>query len=202
VSAGEALKPTTSAAKEQQVFTSVAPSGISLEGPFQEIEPSRITDEIMLNSPIAPWVLIMHLAADVVSRGVLLFVRKDGITGHDQFGVGGGRDSGDERVINIKIPWDEPSILAATSHARATYRGKIGPGKWNDYFLTQLGGKRPDEAVIIPIIVAGKVVAIFYGDDAGSGTPLRDVERLQALIGQTFSAVEASILEKRNKASA
>ena len=202
VSAGEALKPTTSTAKEQQGPTSAAPSGISLEGPFQEIEHSRITDEIMLNSPIAPWVLIMHLAADVVSRGVLLFVRKDGITGHDQFGVGGGRDSGDERIINIKIPWNEPSILAATTHARTTYWGKISPGKWNDYFLNQLGGKRPDEAVIIPIIVAGKVVAIFYGDDAGSGTPLRDVERLQALIGQTFSAVEASILEKRNKASA
>ena len=202
VSAGEALKPTTSTAKEQQGPTSAAPSGISLEGPFQEIEHSRITDEIMLNSPIAPWVLIMHLAADVVSRGVLLFVRKDGITGHDQFGVGGGRDSGDERVINIKIPWNEPSILAATTHARGTYRGKIGPGKWNDYFLNQLGGKRPDEAVIIPIIVAGKVVAIFYGDDAGSGTPLGDVERLQALIDQTFSAVEASILEKRGKASA
>ncbi|MGH7478481.1 MAG: hypothetical protein ACREJ8_02685, partial [Candidatus Methylomirabilales bacterium] len=202
VSAGEALKPATSTAKEQQVPTSAAPSGISLEGPFPEIEPSRITDEIMLNSPIAPWVLIMHLAADVVSRGVLLFVRKDGITGHDQFGVGGGRDSGDERVINIKIPWNEPSILAATKHARTTYQGKIGPGKWNDYFLNQLGGKRPDEAVIIPIIVAGNVVAIFYGDDAGSGTPLRDIQRLQALIGQTFSAVEASILEKRGKASA
>jgi hypothetical protein len=144
----------------------------------------------------------MHLAADVVSRGVLLFVRKDGITGHDQFGVGGGRDSGDERIINIKMPWNEPSILAAATHARTIYRGKISPGKWNDYFLNQLGGKRPDEAVIIPIIVAGKVVAIFYGDDAGSGTPLGDVERLQALIGQTFSAVEASILEKRNKASA
>jgi len=201
VSAGEALKPTASAAKEQQVPTSAAPSGISLEGPFQEIESSRITDEIMLNSPIAPWVLIMHLAADVVSRGVLLFVRKDGITGHDQFGVGGGRDSGDERVINLKMPWNEPSILAAATHARTAYRGKIGPGKWNDYFLNQLGGKRPDEAVIIPIIVAGKVVAIFYGDDAGSGTPLGDVERLQALIGQTFSAVEASILEKRSKAS-
>ena len=202
VSAGEALKPTTSTAKEQQVPTSVAPSGTSLEGPFPEIEPSRITDEIMLNSPIAPWVLIMHLAADVVSRGVLLFVRKDGITGHDQFGVGGGRDSGDERVINIKIPWNEPSILAATTHARTTYRGKIGPGKWNDYFLGQLGGSRPNEVVIIPIIVAGKVVAIFYGDDAGGGTPVGDVERLQALISQTFSAVEASILEKRGKASA
>ncbi|MGH7371505.1 MAG: hypothetical protein ACREJK_06625, partial [Candidatus Methylomirabilales bacterium] len=200
--AAEIPTPTIPAAIEPPIPAPVAPSGISLEGPFQEIEPSRITDEIMLNSPIAPWVLIMHLAADVVSRGVLLFVRKDGITGHDQFGVGGGRDSGDERVINIKIPWKEPSILAATSHARTTYRGKIGPGKWNDYFLNQLGGKRPDEAVIIPIIVAGKVVAIFYGDDAGSGTPLGDVERLQALIDQTFSAVEASILEKRGKASA
>jgi hypothetical protein len=202
VSAGEAPRPVTSAAMDQQVPASVAPSGPSLEGPFQDIEPSRITDEIMLNSPIAPWVLIMHLAADVVGRGVLLFVRKDGITGHDQFGVGGGRDSGDERVINIKIPWNEPSTLAAVTHSRTTYRGKISPGKWNDYFLNQLGGKRPDEAVIIPIIVAGKVVAIFYGDDAGSGTPLGDVERLQAVIDQTFSAVEATILAKRRKTSA
>jgi hypothetical protein len=199
--AGEAPKPMTSTGKEP-VPTGSPPSGPSLEGPFPEIEPSRITDEIMLNSPIAPWVLIMHLAADVVSRGVLLFVRKDGITGHDQFGVGGGRDSGDERIINIKIPWNQPSILAAAVHARTTYRGKISAGKWNDYFLNQLGGNKPDEAVIIPIIVAGKVVAIFYGDDAGSGTPLGDVERLQALIDQTFSAVEASILAKRSKPSA
>ncbi len=188
--------------REQSVPAPVAPSGRSPEGPLLDLEPSRITDEIMLSSPIAPWVLIMHLAADVVSRGVLLFVRSDGITGHDQFGVGGGRDSGDERIINIKLPLREPSIFAAATHARTTYRGKIGPGKWNDYFLNQLGGKRPDEAVIIPIIVAGKVVAIFYGDDAGSGTPLGDVERLQTLVGQTFSAVEASILEKRGRAPA
>jgi hypothetical protein len=31
---------------------------------------------------------------------------------------------------------------------------------------------------------------------------LGDVQRLQTLIGQTFSAVEASILEKRKKTSA
>lgn len=202
VPAAEIPTPPIPAAIEPPVPAPVAPSGTSAEGPLLDLEPSRITDEIMLSSPIAPWVLVMHLAADVVSRGVLLFVRSDGITGHDQFGVGGGRDSGDERIINIKLPLREPSILAATTHARTTYRGKIGPGKWNDYFLNQLGGKRPDEAVIIPIIVAGKVVAIFYGDDAGSGTPLGDVERLQTVVGQTFSAVEASILEKRGKGPA
>ncbi len=201
VPAAEAPQRVTQPAKEQQIFPSAAPSGTSPEGPLLDFEPSRITDEIMLSSPIAPWVLVMHLAADVVSRGVLLFVRSDGITGHDQFGVGG-RESGDERIINIKIPWNEPSILAATIHARTSYRGKIGPGKWNDTFMGQLGGQRPNEALIIPIIVAGKVVAIFYGDDAGTGTPLGDVQRLQTLIGQTFSAVEASILEKRSKTSA
>ena len=198
--AAEIPTPTIPAAIELPIPAPVAPSGRSPQEPLLDLEPSRITDEIMLSSPIAPWVLIMHLAADVVSRGVLLFVRSDGITGHDQFGVGGVRDSGDERIINIKLPLREPSIFAAATHARTTYRGKIGPGKWNDYFLNQLGGKRPDEAVIIPIIVAGKVVAIFYGDDAGSGTPLGDVERLQTLVGQTFSAVEASILEKRGRA--
>ena len=202
VPAAEAPERVTLAANEQQIPPSATPSGTRPEGPLLDLEPARITDEIMLSSPITPWVVVMHLAADVVSRGVLLFVCNDGITGYDQFGVGGGRESGDERIINIKIPWNEPSILAAVIHARTWYRGKIGPGKWNDYFMGRLGGVRPNEALIIPIIVAGKVVAIFYGDDAGTGTPLGDVQRLQTLIGQTFSAVEASILEKRSKASA
>lgn len=168
----------------------------------QEIDFPSITDEIMLSSPISPWVLIMHFAADVVGRGVLLSMEKDGITGHDQFGVSDGAESGDQVVRHIKIPLSEPSIFTSIASRRTMYRGKMDPGKWNDYFLERLGGTKPHEVVLIPIIITGKVVAIFYGDDAGTEKPLGDVKPLEAFVGQTFSAIETSIVEKKSKASA
>lgn len=183
------------------------PAGPSFSHPTaeslpQDVDFPSITDEIMLSSPISPWVFIMHFAADVVGRGVLLSMEKDGVTGHDQFGVSDGAESGDEVVRHIKIPLSEPSIFTSIASRRTTYRGKMDPGKWNDYFLEQLGGTKPHEVVLIPIIITGKVVAIFYGDDAGTGKPLGDVKPLEAFVGQTFSAIEASLLEKKSKASA
>ncbi|MFQ5882788.1 MAG: hypothetical protein ACE5I9_10020, partial [Candidatus Methylomirabilales bacterium] len=159
---------------------------------LKEIRSSAFTGEITLG--------IMRYAAEVASRGVLLVLRKDGIVGFGQFGVDVGTESADERVRKIKIPLTEPSIFTKIVKDRETYRGKIGPAKWNDYFQEQLGGIKPDEAVLIPMTVAGKVVVIFYGDDAGTGKPLGDVDGLEILMSQASLAMERSILEKKIEA--
>jgi hypothetical protein len=184
---------------EEPLPAGAAPSPANPEAALHDVQSSSIADEITCSSPISPWVLIMNLACDVVSRGVLLSVRREGFSGFDQFGVERGADFGDEGTSKIKIPLNEPSIFTAIAHRRMTYRGKIGPGKWNDYFLDQLGGKRPHEVLIIPIVVAGKIVAIFYGDDAGTGKPFGNIQRLEAIIRQTFGAIETAILAKRSK---
>lgn len=203
LSAAETSEPLVRAKHGEEAVPASPPSSHATPvAQAQEIDFPSITDEIMLSSPISPWVLIMHFAADVVGRGVLLSVETDGITGHDQFGVSDGAESGDEAVRHIKIPLREASAFAMIVSRPTTYRGKIDPGKWNDYFLETLGGKRPHEVVLIPIVLAGKVVAIFYGDDAGTDKPLGDVMPLEAFIGQTFSAIETSLLEKRSKTPA
>lgn len=198
LAAAETRKPLT--AKESVPAGSPSLQANAHASPQENRSP--VADEITLSSSISPWVLIMKLAPDVVSRGVLLSVWTGGFTGFDQFGMDGGKDFGDKQVCNITIPRSESSIFAATASRRTTYRGEIGPGKMNDYFLNQLGGKRPQEAVLIPIIMAGKVVAIFYGDDAGTGQPIGDLEQLEAIIGQTFSTIERSLLRHRSKTRA
>lgn len=199
----EISKPLVATDHDREPIPAGPPSSPpTAEAPPQEIDFPSITDEIMLSSPISPWVLIMHFAADVVGRGVLLSMEKDGITGHDQFGVSDGAESGDQVVRHIKIPLGEPSIFTSIASRRTMYRGKMDPGKWNDYFLERLGGTKPHDVVLIPIIITGKVVAIFYGDDAGTDKPLGDVKPLEAFVGQTFSAIETSLLEKKSKASA
>ncbi len=142
----------------------------------------------------------MRYASDVVSRGALLFLRKDGIAGFAQFGLDAEGVSGLERVRKIKIPLTEPSVFSEISERRESYRGKIGPSKWNDFFLEQLGGNKPNEAVLVPMVVTGKVVAIFYGDDNGTGRPLGDVDSLEVFIAQVSLTIEKSILEKRLRA--
>lgn len=203
LSVSETSKPSMPTDHDGEPVPAVPPSSRpTAEAPPQEIDFLSITDEIMLSSPISPWVLIMYFAADVVGRGVLLSMEKDGITGHDQFGVSDGAESGDQVVRHIKIPLSEPSIFTSIASRRTMYRGKMDPGKWNDYFLERLGGTKPHEVVLIPIIITGKVVAIFYGDDAGTDRPLGDVKPLEAFVGQTFSAIQTSLLEKKSKASA
>ncbi|MEE9125206.1 MAG: DUF4388 domain-containing protein [candidate division NC10 bacterium] len=201
--AEETSKPWIPAGREKQPVPADSPSSpATVEGKQNEIQFSDVVDEIMLNSPIAPWVPMMLSAADVVGRGILLFEREGRITGYDQFGVEGGIEGGDAQIRNIKIPLNEPSIFAGVSTRRKVYRGKIEPGKWNEYFVGLIGGSKPQEAVIIPIIMAGKVVGIFYGDDAGTGSPLGDVKQLEAMILKTFSAIELSLVEKKSKSPA
>lgn len=141
----------------------------------------------------------MHSAPDFVARGVVLFEQEGRLNGYDQFGVYAGIEGGNVRVQNIHIPLGEGSIFAGVFNRGKAYRGKMGPGKWNEYFLEQIEGNKPREAVLIPLIVAGKVIGIFYGDDAGTDEPLGDVEKLEALITQTFSAIELPGAARQSK---
>lgn len=199
--AAETPKPWIRAARDEQpVPAGPPPSHAIPEAQIQEKQSPGITDEIMFDSLIGPWVPFMVFAPGIVPRGVLFIVRNNEITGHEQFGVDAGTESGDEQVRKIKIPLSEPSIFTEVLNRRKIYQGKIAPGKWNEYFLTQLGGNRPHEAVVVPIIVAGNVAAIFYGDNAETGKPLGDVvEKLELLIEQTFLASELSALENKRK---
>ncbi len=168
------------------------PDYTKLKPLLRDIQSPSFTGEITLS--------IMRYASDVVSRGALLFLRKDGIAGFAQFGLDAEGVSGLERVRKIKIPLTEPSVFSEISERRESYRGKIGPSKWNDFFLEQLGGNKPNEAVLVPMVVTGKVVAIFYGDDNGTGRPLGDVDSLEVFIAQVSLTIEKSILEKRLRA--
>jgi hypothetical protein len=197
----ETPKPWIRAARDEQPVPAVPPPSHAIpEAQIQEKQSSSIADEIMFESPIGPLVLFMAFAPGIVRRGVLFIVRNDGITVHEQFGVDIGLASGNEQVHKIKIPLSESSIFTEVLSRRKAYQGKIAPGKWNDYFLAQLGDSRPHEAVVIPIIVAENVAAIFYGDNAETGKPLGDAgENLELLIEQTFSGPETSVLEKKTK---
>jgi len=126
---------------------------------------------------------LMRYAAQVVSRGVLFFVRSDGIVGIGQFGVGFNGQPASQRIRNLTIPLEAPSVLGQVIRSRETYRGPLEKARWNDDLAERLGGGRPSEVVVIPMIVGDAVRILFYGDnqpDGGSIGPIEGVEFLMA----------------------
>ncbi|MFQ5839747.1 MAG: DUF4388 domain-containing protein [Candidatus Methylomirabilales bacterium] len=187
--APEPAKPAPPPRPEQPIPTGPRRAHANLKALLKEVQSPSFTGEITLS--------IMRYAADVVTRGVLLVLRKDGISGLGQFGVELASGSPDQVVRSIKIPLNEDSLLKTVIDTKNAFQGEVPAGKWNRHLLDLLGGSTPKEAILIPMIVAGKVVVIFYGDDAGTGRPVGDVEGLEFLMAQASLAMEKSVLEKR-----
>jgi hypothetical protein len=142
---------------------------------------------------------LMRFAADIVNRGVLFCLTKDGIRGIGQFGLEMNGTHPDELVRKIMIPPNQPSLLAEVTATRQTYRGKLQKTTWNEYLVKQLGGSVPEEVIAVPMIVDGRVVMIFYGDDLPKNRPIREIEDLELFMIHAGLAMEKNILEKRIK---
>jgi len=140
---------------------------------------------------------LMRFAAEIVNRGVLFCLTKDGIRGMGQFGININGGHPDELVRRMLVPVNQPSILAEVNATRKTFRGKLQKTAWNDYLVKQLGGSVPQEVIAVPMIVSGRVVMIFYGDDLPKNRPIREVEGLELVMIHAGLAMEKNILEKK-----
>jgi hypothetical protein len=125
---------------------------------------------------------ILQRAAGLVGRGVLFIPGTHAFAGTGQFGIEVAGHPADELVRGLVIPRDHPSVLADVMGKRGTYRGLLPSCFWNDYLVTQLGGRTPREVVVVPAMVGGEVVAIFYGDNVPFDAAIGPVGDLEALM--------------------
>ncbi len=176
----------------------VSGKGPSRNGPLselrsilREIRAPNFTGEITL--------MIMRYASKLVSRGVFFVLKSEGICGMGQFGLGAHGPQADERVRQIKIPADAPSVFAEVLEKRQTYLGPLRKTSWNDRLVKELAGPAPKMAVAVPMTVNDTVVAILYGDNALDGRPIGELEGLELLMNQAGLAMEKALLEIKIK---
>lgn len=143
---------------------------------------------------------LMRYTAEIVSRGVLFALTKDGIIGMGQFGIELNGHSPDDQVRRLKIPHDQPSVLSWVIEKRQIYRGRLEKTTWNDYLVLQLGGAVPQEVIAVPMIVNGSVVVIFYGDNVPTNRPIGETDGLELFMIQAGLAMEKSLLERKIEA--
>jgi hypothetical protein len=142
---------------------------------------------------------LLRRAGAVVVRGLLLVVRGDEIQGAGQFGLEGS-DNPDEGVRSLRLPLGEPSVIADAVKRRETWRGPVAETPANDQLVTLLGGLRPSEAVVVPMLIREGVGLVLYGDNGTALGPIGPVEDLEWALLEAGLSMERDLLEERMRA--
>jgi hypothetical protein len=87
------------------------------------------------------------------------------------------RKKGVEGFENFQLALDESSVLKVVADTRSLYFGPLLDTAGNRRLLAAFGGGTPESALLLPLMMLGKVVMIFYLD---CGKELaKDLESLQ-----------------------
>ena len=160
-----------------------------LRGMLQELNNPSLGGGIIL--------LILRFASELMNRAVILLVKEEEIVGLGQFGIELNGDSADVRVRNVKLPREEDHVFKEALQSFSPYRRAAKKSEWNDYFFEQLGGQRPGEVFVGPLVSEGRVVAVLYGDNLPDEKPIGDTEALEIFLSQAGLAMEKALLERR-----
>jgi hypothetical protein len=172
------------------------PSG-ALEEPSTEAAAAQSLAELRAPALRGETTLgLMRSAAQVVSRGLLLAVRGDEAQGVGQFGMPAEAAS-EGPAKRVRIPLGIPSVLADVVQRKESYLGPLDGATGNEALLERLGGARPTAVLVVPMVVAGSVAMLFYGDNAPDGRTIGPVEGLKRLILEASLAMEKAALEER-----
>jgi len=141
--------------------------------------------------------LVLRYASELMNRAVIFLVREEDIVGLGQFGVVLKDGEENEKIRDILIPLEEPSILNEVIKKKSTYKGVGGKEILDTYLLNQLGGGSPLEVFVAPLLSDGKVIALLYGDNLPAQEAISETEGLEAFIRVAGFAFGKALLERK-----
>ena len=160
-----------------------------LRGMLQELNNPALGGGIIL--------LILRFASELMNRAVIMLVKEQEIVGLGQFGIELDDDSPDVRVRNTKIPIDQTNLFSNALQTLAPEKLEPNGSEWDSYLFDKLGGQKPSEVFIGPLISEGRVVAVLYGDNLPEESAIGDTEALEIFLSQAGLAMEKALLERR-----
>jgi CheY-like chemotaxis protein len=127
---------------------------------------------------------ILRLSAEYLDRGALFMVSDDAFVGLGGFGATGSEEPMDGRVRRLRIPRNEPSILAEVAGGGEAHRGKMRRTTANVQLIETLGGLLPTEVAALPIMHGTRAIGILYGDNAEHRGPIDSITGLEIFLSQ------------------
>ncbi len=138
----------------------------------------------------------LRRAAAVVPRGLLMAVRGDEAQAVAQVGLDTLGDC-DSLLRALRVPLGEPSVIADAVERVESWRGSLAPLPVHERLLELLGGARPREALVVPMLLHERAGLVFYGDDAAGDRALGDASEIEWGLLESALLMERDVLEAR-----
>jgi hypothetical protein len=126
-------------------------------------------------------------------RAALLSVQRDTAVGW----TGTGPNFEPDRIRKVQVDLTVPSIFSTFRDGRSIYYGPVPNVPANQDLYTYLGGKLPASALVVPITIKRRTVALLYADNADQPMPPPDLVSVRRLATKIALGLEVLIL--RNK---
>ncbi len=136
--------------------------------------------------------LVAFCAARFV-RTALFVVMQEQVIGWG--GRGEGIDPG--RVRTTTVPFGVPSIFSYFRMGSDFYFGPVPDLPANERFYRDLSVPAPDRALLVPILIKGRLIALLYGDNGAGRREEPDIAHFRRVAQKASLALEILIL--RNK---
>lgn len=101
-----------------------------------------------------------------------------------------------EKFTKVEIDLNQPSLLKVVSDSKTFYQGPMPMTPANGMLLSTLGGGSPMSNLLVPLVMAGRVVAILYAEGASARLDEQAAD-LQRLMGKAALAFEILILKNK-----
>jgi len=99
-------------------------------------------------------------------------------------------------IKDLQISLGSPSVLKVVTEGKSFYLGAIPDSTGNSLMISEMGGDTPSSALLVPMMLMGRVVSIVYVE--GGKEPLANrLADLQKLVGKVSMAFEILILKNK-----
>ena len=136
--------------------------------------------------------VLLKYARSLFARAMLFTVHREVLLGWEVAGGGLNRLAFRSLMINLA----EPSVFRQVVESRAHYLGALQKTRVNIDFLRRLGKQVPLSVFAMPILVRGRVVNVFYGDNGHKQHCPAEVGQL-LILAQQVSQRYAGLFDKK-----
>jgi hypothetical protein len=133
-------------------------------------------------------VAVLESLSQEFGRAALFIVRGDNASGWRAFQDG--VEIADFEKVHI--PFARPSVLKTVTEGKSFYLGPLTLNPLNQRLLAALGGKAPASALVMPVVVLGRVVDVLYLE-GGEGDLADSLPAVQRLLNKAALAFEILI---------
>jgi CheY-like chemotaxis protein len=141
--------------------------------------------------------LVLRFASEFLNRAIVFSVQDKVVSGAGQFGISGGKSSGDDRVRAIHFPLEADSMFRGPARKLQPATFIPHPSAIDSHIFEQLGGGVPEEAYIGPLVSQSRIIGFLYGDNLPERRPVGNTESLSIFLSQAGFALEKNTLERQ-----